>query len=232
MLLPTRRPGVSARFAVAIVDPSLPGFHDGDFDVSDATVFPLQPSDGVPGIGLTPDTFFAQVNSTVWIGAAVEEGGGPVTFDSDDYGTFTKALCNDNNNDGQTSGPFDNWWPVAEHGEMQASRRGTDTSANALPAHGRGSGVSVPGQRRIAHMTIAQDQFTSSSSSSAPDRWPPRVSATETKLEIRPQPGSTAHSLVRPNSSTRAGLTLSATRSINGEPPRHRDGISRQRGRP
>ncbi len=196
---------VSARvFGAAIVDPAKVEFHNGDFDVSDASIFFLAPSDGVPGIGLTPDTFFAPVGATVWIGAAVEEGQGPVTFDSDDYGTFTKALCNDNNGDtADFNDPLDNCVNVAGLGtdEMIIPDAGNSLEHQppaGFPRMGLAVAFKCQATAGIANMTISQGPFSFEFFIiCAGQLASTQFSATDTKLEIWPQPGSTDHSLIR-----------------------------------
>jgi hypothetical protein len=192
-------------FAVAIVDPSDDGFDDGDFDLSDAQIFPLNTSDGVVGnSGLVFDTFFAGVGETVWIGISVEEGGGELTIDSNDYGTFTEVLCNDTDNDGDDfERPDDSC--VSTEG-LGTDRLIVDDDENVLdhqppgPTPRMGVGVAFecedgPG---IAEVHIGQDGDSFDFFIVCHGQLATAVlSATATRLEVDPQLGSTAHSLIR-----------------------------------
>jgi len=192
-------------FSVAIVDPASPGFHNDDFNLADAVVFPLTPSDGRVGIGpFNFDTFFAPVGSTVWLGIAVDEGAGDVTVDSNDYGTFTKALCNDNNGDGQDfNDPSDS---CKDTSGMATDHLVIPDALNSLdhqpPAAFSRMGLGVAFQCQAnpgtALVTVGQGTFTFQFFivCTAPLAQA-RISATATQLEITPQPGSTAHSLLR-----------------------------------
>ena len=198
-------PARAVIFSVSIVDPLSSGFRDNDFDLFDAQILLLQNSDGTPGnAGLINDTFFAPVGGTVWIGIAAEEGGDELVIDSDDYGVFTKALCNDTNNDGKDfRDPADAC--VSVEG-LNTDRLIIDDGENVLdhiplgplPRMGVGVAFQCEDGPGIADILIEQGPvafhfFIVCHGSLAATQF----SATATKLEIWPQPGSTAHSLIR-----------------------------------
>ena len=196
----------SARvFFVSIVDSAEPGFKDGDFDLSDAQIFPLTVSDGMPGnSGFQIDTWFAPVGSTVWIGVAAEEGAGPLWIDSNDYGTFTNALCNDNNGDTQDfKDPSDRCLNMVGVGTDELQIPDDNNSIEhqppgILPRMGVAIAFKCDANSGVAHITAGQDGvtfdfFVVCHGPLATSQF----SATATRLEIWPQFGSTAHSLIR-----------------------------------
>jgi hypothetical protein len=205
-LLHEATPAGARIFNVNVVDPALPGFNDGDFDLIDAQIFFLTPSDGIVGnSGFSLDTYFATVDSVVWFGISAEEGAGSITADSGGYGTFIKALCNDNNNNGQD---------FEDPADTCVNMSGVSTQHLIIPDAGNSLDhqPTPPGQARfgialafrcqsnsgIAHITIGQgvstfDFFMVCHGLLARGT----IAATATQLEILPQIGSTAHSLLR-----------------------------------
>ncbi len=197
--------GASARiFNVSIVDPNAIGFSNGDFDVSDAQTFPLTPSDGVPGnVGFQIDTFFAPIGTTVWIGVSTEEGAGDISADSAGYGAFPTALCNDNDANGQDFKSPD---------DMCRNMTGVNTShliipdagnslehqpPNVLPRIGVAIAFTCGATPGIARIVIGQSNSTFSFfivCSGALTQG--NIAASQTQLEIAPQRGSFAHSLI------------------------------------
>jgi hypothetical protein len=197
----------SARiFNVAIVDRGSPGFNDGDYDLTDAIFFPLTPSDGIVGnSGFSLDTFFAPIGSTVWIGVSTEDAGS-ISADSNDYGVFTKALCNDNNgNSLDFEDPGDSCVGMTGlHTDRltipQAGNSFDHQPLAALPRYGLAIAFQCPSTPGTTTMVIGQSSsiFTffmvchgllANAS----------ISATVTQLEILPQYGSIDHSLLRLN---------------------------------
>lgn len=205
-------------FFVSIIDRNSLGFSDGDFDLADTQVFPLTLSDGVPGnVGFVIDTFFAPVGATVWLGIAVEEGNGDVSVDANDYGTFTNALCNDNNGDGldfrdpddrcvNTTGLGTDQVVIADTGNVLEHQ-----PLAALPRMGLGVAYRCQANPGIARVTIGQTgQIFQFFIVCHGPLVATQISATKTELEIWPAPPvpqivlgsllqgpSSAHSLVR-----------------------------------
>jgi hypothetical protein len=197
-------PAAARIFNVAIVDRSSSNFHDGDFDLSDAISFPLTPSDGIVGnSGFSLDTFFAPVGSTVWIGVSTEDAGS-ITADSDSFGTFTQALCNDNNNNGQDfEEPADACVNMVGLSTSQLIIPNTGNSFDhqppaLLPRMGLAIAYKCPAITGTTHIVIGQgtsifDFFMVCHGFLARTS----IAATSTQLEILPQFGSTDHSLLR-----------------------------------
>ncbi len=197
--------GASARiFNVSIVDPNAIGFSNGDFDVSDAQTFPLSPSDGVPGnVGFQIDTFFAPIGATVWIGVSTEENAGDISADSAGYGAFPTALCNDNDANGQD---------FKSPADMCRNMTGVNTShlvipdagnslehqpPNVLPRMGVAIAFTCGAKPGIARIVIGQSNSTFSFfivCSGALTQG--NIAASQTQMEIAPQMGSFAHSLI------------------------------------
>ncbi|HEY7268761.1 MAG TPA: hypothetical protein VH951_02930, partial [Dehalococcoidia bacterium] len=159
----------SARiFNVNVVDPTLPGFRNGDFDLADAQIFFLTPSDGIVGnSGFSLDTYFAPVDSVVWFGVSAEEGAGSISADTGGYGTFIKALCNDNNNNGQDfEDPADTCVNVTGLGTNQVVIPDTGNSLDHLPVppglarFGVALAFKCQSNSGIAHITIGQGVST------------------------------------------------------------------------
>ncbi len=198
-------------FQVAVVDPTLKGFSNGDFDVADATFFPLQSGDGIPGnTGLIIDTFFAPVNTTVWFGVAAENGRGKVFLDSSNfytsgpYGTFPKALCNDvSANGADFEDPADICAGMTGVGTARLEIADINNQiANLAPTTFPREGIAVPfrcpAQPGTARMVVGQGSFTITFFMVCHGPLSSlQLSATATTLEIIPQPGSVAHSLLK-----------------------------------